>query len=384
MDRTTFERKYRSANFTNEVTSTTARGTSFTGYADNRVMWQGELSDAARMTMYFLDSIDVRTLPEKNAQYVVNYRDYYPLSSSVSFDTTELTDSTSQLTFYGTNHIDGVVIKPLPRSIGAVVTNYGEYHNIRDLLRDKMDELSYALTDLIDNKISADLSAAYETSSTVSYATQLYGGSASSDYTLTAGCVLTPSLINYAEVLLSGKVAYYWNSTAFTKSSGIKNPWKNEPTDPFVLIIGPRQKQALRDSGQFINASQYGDRVVISSGEIGDYLGIRVICSNNIPTQSASTAISYANGYVTGNSTYYNSATTCLDGKTSAEYPSVDISRCFLMKGRAAYTFVWGRTPQFLPWNKDWADMRGITLVCDYAGSIVHADAIVKIDVSDV
>jgi hypothetical protein len=54
------------------------------------------------------------------------------------------------------------------------------------------------------------------------------------------------------------------------------------------------------------------------------------------------------------------------------------------MKGRAAYTFVWGRTPQFLPWNKDWADMRGITLVCDYAGSIVHADAIVKIDVSDV
>lgn len=379
MDRNTFEKGYRRANFSNEVTSTTARGTSFTGYADNKVLWQGELSDAARMTMYFMDSVDVRTLPEKWTQYVVNYRNYYPLSATVSFDSTELTDSTSQFTNYGTSHIDGVVIKPTPYSKAAVITNYGEYHNLRDLIRDKMDELSYALTDLIDLSISAALSAANEASSTVSYATQIYGGDTYRDASLTAGCVLTPSLINYAEVLLSQKYSYYWNSSTFTKGTGIKNPWKNEPTDPFVLIVGPRQKQALRDSGQFMNASQYGDRVVISSGEIGDYLGIRVIVSNNVPTEAAGAAAS--SSYITANATY--STTTTLDGKTSASYPAVDITRCFLMKGRAAYTFVWGRTPQFLTWEKPWADMRGITLVCDFAGSIVHADAIVKIDVSD-
>jgi hypothetical protein len=125
-------------------------------------------------------------------------------------------------------------------------------------------------------------------------------------------------------------------------------------------MIGPRQKQALRNSSQFTNAAEYGDRVVISSGEIGDYLGIRVICSNNIPATAA--------------------GGTAQDGGSA---PSVDMSRCILMKGRAAYTFVWGRTPTFMPWEQLWSDLRGITLVCDFAGSVVHADAIVHIDVAD-
>lgn len=379
MDRSTFERKYKIANFTNEVTYSTSEGSAFSGYLNQKVEWQGELSDAARYTMYFLDAVDVRTLPEKWAQYVVNYRQYYPLQSTVSFDTTELTDSTSQFTNFGTNLVNGVIIRPTPYSKAAVITNYGEYHNLRDLLRDKMDELSYALTDLIDVSIAEGLSSNNDSTSTVANAIQIYGGSATNDAALTTGMVLTPSLINQAEVLLSSKYQYYWNGSTFAKGTGIKNPWKNEPTDPFVLMIGPRQKQALRDSAQFINASQYGDRVVISSGEIGDYLGIRVLVSNNIPTEASGAAATAA--YVTANGSY--TSNTTLDGKTSASYPTVDITRCFLMKGRAAYTFVWGRTPQFLTWEKPWADMRGITLVCDFAGSIVHADAMVKIDVSD-
>ena len=357
MDRTTFDRKLKVANFSSEVTSSTARGSSFTGYMDHKVSWQGELSDAARQIMYFMDAVDVRQLPEKHSQYVVNFRKYYPTGASVNFDSSELTSAASN---YGTNLVDGVIIQPTPFTKAAAITNYAEFQNLRDLIRDKMDELSYALSDKIDVAISDALAAATETTSSVSGAMTLYGGTAYTDNGLSAGCVMSPSLINEAEAILSGKKAYYWSGSAFTLSSGVKNPWRNEPTDPFVLIIGPRQKQALRDSGQFISANQYGSRVVISSGEIGDFLGIRVICSNNAKQVAA--------------------GGTAPDGGSA---PAVDMTRCIMMKGRAAYTFVWGRTPRFEPWEQLWADLRGITLVCDFAGSIVHADAIIKIDVSD-
>jgi hypothetical protein len=167
-------------------------------------------------------------------------------------------------------------------------------------------------------------------------------------------------LINKAERILSGKYAYYWTGGVFTKSSGVKNPWSNESSDPFILMIGQSQKEALRNSSQFINAAEYGSRVVISSGEIGDYLGTRVIVSNNTPDVAA--------------------AGTAFDG---GSVPTVDITRCMLMKGRATYTFVWGRSPKFTPWELVQRDQKGITLVCDYAGAVIHADAMVHIDVAD-
>jgi N4-gp56 family major capsid protein len=188
----------------------------------------------------------------------------------------------------------------------------------------------------------------------------LYGGDATSDSTLETGDVLTTEIINDAEVLLSGRQAYYWNAGTWTLSSGTKNPWSNEPRDPYVLMVGQRQKQALRNSSQFVNASEYGSRVVISSGEIGEYLGVRIIVTNNAESVAA--------------------AGTAPDGGSA---PSVNMTRCILMKGRKAYTFVWGEKPKFTDYAMQWRDQRGIVLTADFAGSIVHDDAIIKIDVSD-
>jgi N4-gp56 family major capsid protein len=354
MDRNTFKH----LNFANEVSSTTARGSALSIYMNAPAEWQGELSDGAKSAMYWLDSVDVKMKSENVAYYVVNKRNYYPLGTGVSFDSSEAT--TSDISNYGTNHIDGVSIQPGPYAKSAVVTNYAENQNLRDLIRDKMDELSYALADKVDNYIAAAIGDATETTSTVAGAMTLYGGSAAADSGLGAGDVLTTEIINKAEILLAGKYAYYWTGGVFTKSSGVKNPWSNAPTDPFVLIIGQHQKKALRDSSQFTNAAEYGSRVVISSGEIGDYLGIRVICSNNVESVAA--------------------AGTAPDGGSA---PSVDMTRCILMKGRAAYTFVWGRAPKFSSWELPWRDQRGITLTCDYAGSVIHSDAVIKIDVAD-
>ncbi len=354
MDNNTF--KY--ANFANEVSSTTARGTSFTGYRNQGVEWQGDLSDAAIDTMYWLDATDVRMLPEGSAQYIVQKRKYYATQGDVNFDTTEPT--TADISNFGTNLVDGVVITPIRYYKAATVSNFGNRTNLRPLVQDKRDEMSFGMTDLIDYTISRAIGDATETSATVAGAITLYGGDATGDNSLEAGDVMTTELINEAEVLLSGRKAYYWNAGTWTLSSGTKNPWVNATTDPYVLMIGQRQKQALRNSSQFVNASEYGSRVVISSGEIGEYLGVRVIVSNN--TESV------ASGGVSP------------DGGAA---PSVNMSRCILMKGRKAYTFVWGEKPKFTSFAKEWRDQRGIVLTADFAGNTVHDDAIVKIDVSD-
>lgn len=354
MDDNTF--KY--ANFANEVSSTTARGTSFTGYNNQGVEWQGDLSDAAIDTMYWLDAVDVKMLPAGSAQYIVQKRKYYATQGDISFDTTEPTDA--DISNWGTNLVDGVVITPTRYYKSARVSNFGDRTNLRPLIKDKRDELSFGMTDLIDYTISRAIGDATETTSTVAGAMTLYGGDATSDSTLETGDVLTTEIINDAEVLLSGRQAYYWNAGTWTLSSGTKNPWSNEPRDPYVLMIGQRQKQALRNSSQFVNASEYGSRVVISSGEIGEYLGVRIIVTNNAESVAA--------------------AGTAPDGGSA---PSVNMTRCILMKGRKAYTFVWGEKPKFTDYAMQWRDQRGIVLTADFAGSIVHDDAIIKIDVSD-
>jgi len=354
MDENTF--KY--ANFANEVTSTTARGTSFTGYRNQGVEWQGDLSDAAIDTMYWLDACDVRMLPEGNAQYIVQKRKYYATQGDVSFDTTE--PSTSDISNFGTNLVDGVVITPARYYKSATVSNFGNRTNLRPLVQDKRDEMSFGMTDLIDYTISRAIGDATETVAGTAGAMTLYGGDATSDATLETGDVLTTELMNEAEVLLSGRKAWYWTGGVFTLSTGTKNPWTNDMRDPYVMMIGQRQKQALRNSSQFVNASEYGSRVVISSGEIGEYLGVRVIVSNNAESVAA--------------------AGTAPDG---GSVTTVAMTRCILMKGRKAYTFVWGEKPKFTPFAKEWRDQRGIVLTADFDGGMVHDDAVIKVDVSD-
>lgn len=353
MDNNTFKH----ARFANEITSTTAAGSSFTGAMNSKTVW-GELSDAAKDSMYFADAVDVKQTAQGEKSYIARYRKYFPTQGAVTFDASEPT--TTPITNFNTNLKDGVLITPTPYYAATAITGYGARTNINDLVRDKTDELSFALADKVDVYIATALAAATKTTSTVAGSTTLYAGGKVADSGLIAGDVLTTELINKAETILAGRKAYYWTGGVFTLSSGIKNPWRNDATDPFILMINQPQKKALRDSSQFVNAAEYGNRVVISSGEIGDYLGIRVICSNNTP--------------------YVAASGTAFDG---GSVPTVGITRCLLMKGRAAYTFVWGRMPKFTPWADPRYDQAGFSLVCDYAGSIVHADAIVNIDVAD-
>lgn len=52
--------------------------------------------------------------------------------------------------------------------------------------------------------------------------------------------------------------------------------------DPEYLIINPAHKHNLRTDSQFTNASEYGDDRVVKRGEIGEYLGVRILTSTNV------------------------------------------------------------------------------------------------------
>lgn len=50
---------------------------------------------------------------------------------------------------------------------------------------------------------------------------------------------------------------------------------------PKYLVIGPYQLAALRKDSQFVNASEYGGNEVVMKGEIGQYLGIKMVVTTN-------------------------------------------------------------------------------------------------------
>ncbi len=72
---------------------------------------------------------------------------------------------------------------------------------------------------------------------------------------------------------------------------------------PKYLFISPLQESVLLKDSQFVNAAEYGDREPILRGEIGRYLGLKILSTNNTPTyaQSATDVQESAAWAVAGN-----------------------------------------------------------------------------------
>jgi len=93
--------------------------------------------------------------------------------------------------------------------------------------------------------------------------------------------------------------------------------WIGESDMPFVLFIAPHQEETLMNDSQFVNASEYGTNEVVMNGEIGKYLGVKVIVSNFQPA-------------------YANWGGGALEGHI-----------CFLLKAKVSYGIAWGERPVF-------------------------------------
>ena len=59
------------------------------------------------------------------------------------------------------------------------------------------------------------------------------------------------------------------------------------------------------------------------------------------------------------------------------------MTRCILCVPKRAYTFVWGIEPTISVHPIPWQASQTIVLETAYAGSVIHADSIVYIDVAD-
>jgi len=345
----------------------TSRGTAITQYPLQPTIFLKSVIDGAKNQHYFLPFCNVLTLPRGTYQISVPRRTKY-LGRDVG--TTGLQIGTSEptntdMTVTQIDNMEGEAVVPTQKYSGVAISNYSLRVNALNLMQYAKDELSYGIGDEIDRYICTTIGDGTDASSGTTWGTQtLYGGDATSDSTLSTGDVITTDMVAKAIRYLKQKVCYYWSSGTETQCAD-KNPWMPSNAEPFVLFIGPAQEETFRKDSQFVNAAEYGSDKVIHNGEIGDYLGTRVIVTNNV--ESVAT---------TGTSPDYAQTGT-------NNNPGAAMTRCILMKSKKAFTFVWGQKPQLKIFDYPQRDQTWITLVCAYAGAVIHDDAIVCLDVTD-
>lgn len=297
--------------------------TSTTGISSVQAeQWLKEIIEYAKSKMFFEQFAYVADLaPGNNVLHV-------PITSA-NVDFTVTTSQASARTMEQIDVLTTVDFTPATKKLGARIS--------KDVMRTSgvnvMDHAKRALAYDAAANIEADIATAL---SGATPAASLYGGDATSTATLEAGDVLTPDLIA--------------NGLKELEEEG----WANEPDMPFVLFCAPAQKNALVKDSQFVNAAEYGSNQVIANGEIGSYLGVRVVSSNFVTSAS-----NYgAGGNLAGH-------------------------KCYLVKAKVAYGIVYGERPSLDMWmNKDQAALE-LYLDMAYAADSIQDKAIVHIYVVD-
>lgn len=347
---------------TYETGSTATRGAaigdSTVAFTNQPIMYSDEILEAAKKRFYFLDTVTRRQLPTGHKDWVEYEMTKYLGEAGFTFDSGE--KAGSNITNSTMDNFTGVTITPVQYSARITLENYAIRVNVHNLVEKAREQLIYGVADKVDRSIAIAIGDATETTSTVAGAQTLYGGDAVSDATLAAGDVLTTDLVAEAMNALEGTDAYYWSSGTRTLSSGTKNGWFMSTDTPFMLFIGPPQQMALRKDSQFVNASEYGSDEVVLNGEIGKYLGVKIVVTNNIEKVAAGVAGP--------------------DGQGNA---AVGMTRCLLCVPNKAYCFVWGLAPEISVVPIQWQAAQSIVLECAFAGKGVFHDSVVKVDVAN-
>lgn len=349
----------RAIDLANETQSSTVQGTAISNaYTNQGILFAEEVMDAARKRFFFANFINTVYLPQGHKDYVVNKRTKYLGRSGITFDTGEATDSDIQNTSLDT--LDGVTLTPEVVTARFTATNYSIRTNVFNVVNEARAELSEGIGDRVDYATAQAFGDATNSAASTQGALNLYGGTSKGGTDeLESGDILTTDLIAEAARYLKDSTMYYNNLGVITAASVTKNPWANTPDDPFVLFIGPAQEMALRKDSQFVNASEYGSNEVVQNGEIGKYLGIRVVVTDNVESFAASASAP--------------------DGNTAA----VAGTLCILAKPKKAVTLCWGQEPVIDVAEIQWRKQQSIVLECAYDIEVIHDDAIVKIYVSN-
>ena len=340
-----------------DTTQSDVRGSSFTGYELSPVKWLKEINDAAQKRLFYAQFAYTTVLPFGTKDVVIPYRSVYKGASGFSSDAGEGV----AVTFTTLDNLDGISITPTAKNAGVAISNHALRTNALDLIRAAREELVYHAGDRVDQAVRDALIAAADATNSVRGAQTVYGGDAVADDLLTAGDIMTTDLIADAKQRLSSTVMKYWSTGTETDSALAKNPWANTSDDPFVLFINSYQENAFLKDSQFVNAAEYGSNEVIMNGEIGRYLGVKIVNTENTKTYAiGDTAPDYDAGTLT-----------------------VAMTRCIMCKPRSAVALAWGLKPRSSVFDYESQLEKRIILEHAWASDTIHDDAIVFLDVAN-
>ena len=191
-----------------------------------------------------------------------------PIETNASSMTNNATEADAT-TYTEEDSLAGKDFTPTVRRYGVGISyETARQSAINRLMQAKRQLTTYG-TDVIDAAIGTACANTGDNA-----ANMLYGGNAAGVEDLATGDIITVDL----EV------------NAFGEIKG--NKWKNERGTPrqFAFFIGTEQETVFLKDSQFVNASEYGSDRIVTTGEIGEYLGAKTVVSNNIPTKDLSAA----------------------------------------------------------------------------------------------
>jgi len=334
-----------------DTASTDTRGSVRATYALEPTEWLKVINEASEELRFFDAALDIHDVPKGTKDMVVPYRKYFIADG----DWTDITAENAEVTGTTLDNADGVTLSPSVHRYAVNISNYALETNAINLISFAQKDLTHQLAFKTDEAIASAINLATETVALTAGAQTLYGGNATSTATLADGDTLTPDMIAEAIERLEDDTAYYWAAGTWTASTGTKNPWHMTTPEPFIMYIHPVQATELKKDSQFVNASEYGSNKVVLTGEIGEYLGVKVLTTTQVPK-----------------------ATTWGAGGTTRGHTAL------MVKAGACAAMAYGWRPRLDVVDYKIKDQQRIIVKQSYDVETIHNDAVVRIRTTDV
>jgi len=247
--------------------------------------WLKKILEAAKRRMIFAQFAYETDLPNGTKDLAL------PIYTSNITDWVAQSGATGEgvaRTMTAIDNLTTVTFTPVTFRYGCAISTDVVRTSQVDVVRHAREQLSYYAAYSVESAVVTALDAASSPGEVV-----CGGGS-----TVATGNTLDPDAI--AEALRTLRA----------------NSWFSEPNRPFVLVIPAICEEALMKDSQFTNASEYGDQSIVLNGEIGKYLGVRVVTSE-----------------------------FCTDQTSGHAKFDVDGHNCYMFKSQVAFGLAWGTKP---------------------------------------
>ncbi len=246
--------------------------------------WLKEILKTAQQKMYFEQFAYVSKTNKGDKDLEV------PISTSnKSFSNSKSEAQTRTMT--AIDNVSTKTFTPSSDNLGATISKENVQTSRVDYVKFAREQMAYDAALKIDSAIATAIEDADSPAAT------LYGGDATGTGELSSGDTMTTDLVAKGQRYLKA------------------NGWVSENGSPFVLFIPAVAEEQFLKSSQFVNAAEYGSDDVVNNGEIGRYLGVRVVVTEQCPSHS-----DWGSGSLDGHS-------------------------CFLIKSKVSYGIVYREQP---------------------------------------